>query len=79
MGHILYLALWQVPGLHPEQDKLVLCGGSEQGSWFGRESSPHENNSEVTFLMESEGLQQQEEGSERATLNAKSEKVRRGN
>ena len=37
-------ALSQVPGLHPEQDKLVLCGGSEQENCVGKESRMHGNN-----------------------------------
>lgn len=61
-------ALSQVPGLHPKQDKLVLCEGSEQGNWVGKESRMHGNNAtrvrSPTSLIEGSGLQQQEEGSE---------------
>lgn len=62
MEHILYLALSLVPRLHPEQDKLVLCGGSEQGSCAGKESSVHGNNSTRVRLPPAKGCSVKRKG-----------------
>lgn len=73
-------ALSQVPGLHPKQDKLVLCEGSEQGNWVGKESRMHGNNAtrvrSPTSLIEGSGLRQQEEGSEDKRKSEKAEKMK---